>query len=92
MDAKTSEQFFDQLRACLLDVSRTQLDDLTRIMGELLDQQATALPGIINHLLDRQSVAVMRMGELISERLASLEREVAALREGRADEERGQLQ
>jgi hypothetical protein len=92
MDAKTSEQFFDQLRAVLVAQSDRQIDALVKVMSRILAQQSEASMNGLARLTNRKSDALGTAIFTISEQIIRLEREVLALRADRAGEERPSLQ
>jgi hypothetical protein len=89
---ESNNEFLEQLRAILISVSDRQVDALMRTMSNLSDRQVEALSNAWMRMSMRQSDALVAVVTSLIERIDVLAREVAALREGRAGEERGSLQ
>jgi hypothetical protein len=87
MDAKTSEQFFDQLRAELLAHSDRQIDALVKVLSRILERQSEASTNALARATNRKSDAIGGALITLSEQMNRIEREIAALREGRAGAE-----
>jgi hypothetical protein len=76
---ESNSEFLGQLRNILLDVSHKQLDGLVRLVSNLSDKQAEVVANEVGRAMEKQSEAIGEIGQLLIERLAALERQVAAL-------------
>jgi hypothetical protein len=78
-EPESNSEFLGQLRNILLDVSHKQLDGLVRLVSNLSDKQAEVVANEVGRAMEKQSEAIGEIGQLLIERLAALERQVAAL-------------
>lgn len=75
-------EFFEQLRAVLLDVGDKQLDRIAHMLPNFLDLQVQALDASLDRKWQHQQTATIQLFEMLTERISSLEGVIAQLQAG----------
>jgi hypothetical protein len=86
------DRLMERLSAVLIAQSDRQIDGLVKVLTRVLERQSEIATNALARATNRKSDAIGGGLVTLSEQIARLEREVLALRDGRAGGERPRIQ